>query len=94
MGNNTLVHWWGKKLKKNNWERKNAYGVNMTLQSWYSLKQMRNEYNRLLLRTKIDTISTKVSECEMDTKKLYNLLRYLTGTTTSNPLPPSLSDEE
>ena len=30
----------------------------------------------------------------MDTKKLYNLIRYLTGTTTSNPLPPSLNDEE
>ena len=55
---------------------------------------MRNEYNRLLLRTKIDAISTKVSECETDTKKLYNLIRYLIGTTTSNPLPPSSSDEE
>ena len=55
---------------------------------------MRNEYNRLLMRTKIDAISTKVRECETDTKKLYNLIRYLTGTTTSNPLPPSLSDEE
>ena len=56
--------------------------------------QMGKEYNRLLLRTKIDAISTKVSECEMDTKKLYNLIRYLTGTTTSSPLPPNLSDEE
>ena len=61
---------------------------------WYSQKQMRNEYNRLLKRTKIHAISTKVSKCETDTKKLYNLIRYLTGTTTSNPLPPSLSDEE
>ena len=55
---------------------------------------MRNEHNRLLLRTKTDAIITKVSECEMDKKKLYNLIMYLTGTTTSNPLPPSLSDEE
>ena len=55
---------------------------------------MRNEYNRLLLRTKIDAISTKFSECETDTKKLYNLIRYLTGTTTSNPLPSSLSEKE
>ena len=30
----------------------------------------------------------------MDTKKLYTLIRYLTATTTSNQLPPSLSDEE
>ena len=30
----------------------------------------------------------------MDTKKLYNLIRYLTATTKSNPLPPSLSDEK
>ena len=29
-----------------------------------------------------------------DTKKLYNLFRYLTQTSTSNPLPPSPSDEE
>ena len=56
--------------------------------------QMRNEYNRLLKRTKIDAISTKVSECETDTKKFYNLIRHLTGTSTSNPLPPSLRDEE
>ena len=27
-------------------------------------------------------------------KKLYNLIRYLTGTSAANPLPPSLSDEE
>ena len=55
---------------------------------------MRNEYNRLLNRTKQNAISTRVSECETDTKKLYNLIRYLTRTSTSNPLPPSLSDEE
>ena len=55
---------------------------------------MRNEYNRLLDRTKTDAISTKVSECETDTKKLYNLIRYLTGISTSNPLPPSSSVEE
>ena len=55
---------------------------------------MRNEYSRLLLRTKIDAISTKVSESKTDTKKLYNLIRYLIGTTTSNPLPSSSSDEE
>ena len=30
----------------------------------------------------------------MDKNKLYNLIRYLTGTTASNPLPPSLHDEE
>ena len=30
----------------------------------------------------------------MDTKKLYNLIRYITRTTTSNPLLPSMSDEE
>ena len=55
---------------------------------------MRNESNRLLNRTKTDAISTRVSECKTDTKKLYNLIRYLTGTSTSNPLPPSSSDEE
>ena len=39
-------------------------------------------------------ISVLVSECKTDTKKLYNLIRYLTGATTSNPLPPSSSDKE
>ena len=95
MSNNILVYWWSKEIKKKQLRKKECilhkYG---TPQSWYSLKQMRNEYNRLLMRTKIDAISTKVRECETDTKKLYNLIRYLTGTTTSNPLPPSLSDEE
>ena len=55
---------------------------------------MGNEYNRQLLRTKIDAINTTVSECKTDTRKLYNLIRYLTGTSTSNPLPPSASDKE
>ena len=55
---------------------------------------MRNEYNRLLQRTKSDAISTRVNECKRDRKKLYNLIRYLKGTSTSNPLPPSSSDEE
>ena len=58
------------------------------------LTQMQNEYNTLLQRTKIDAISAKVGECKTDTKKLYNLIRYLTEASTSNPLPPSLSDEE
>ena len=46
------------------------------------------------MRTKIDAFSTQISECETDTKKLYNLIRYLTGTITFNPLPPRSSDDE
>ena len=94
MSNNILVYWWSKKLKKKLRKKECIWHKHGTPQSWYSLMQMRNEYNRLLLRTKIDAISTKVSECETDTKKLYNLIRYITGTTTSNPLPPSSSDEK
>ena len=81
-------------MKKQLRRKEQIWHKQRTPQLWYLLKQMRNKYNRLLNRTKINAISTRVSECNTDTKKLYNLIIYLTGTSTSNPLPPSLSDEE
>ena len=83
-----------KSMKKQLRRKEQIWHKHEAPQLCYSLKQMRNEYNRLLNGKKIDAISTKVSECETDMKKLYNLIRYLTGTSTSNPLPPSSSDEE
>ena len=74
-----------KSMKKQLRRKEQIWHKQGSPQLWYSLKQMRNEYNRLLNRTKIDAISPKVSECKTDTKKLYNLIRYLTGTSTSNP---------
>ena len=68
-----------KSLKKQLRKKECIWHKHGTLQSWYSLKQMINEYNRLLMRTKIDAVRTKVRECETDTKKLYNLIRYITG---------------
>ena len=83
-----------KSMKKQLRRKEQIWHKQRTPQLWFLLKQMRNEYNRLLNRTKINAISTRVSEWKTDTKKLYNLIRYLTRTSTSNPLPPSSSDEE
>ena len=36
----------------------------------------------------------KVEECKGDTKKLYSLVRYLTGTKAPNPMPDSTGDKK
>ena len=38
--------------------------------------------------------SKKVDECKGDTKKLYSLVRYLTGTKAQNPMPDNTGDEK
>ena len=38
--------------------------------------------------------SGKVEECKGDTKKLYSLVRYLTGTKVQNPMPNSTIDKQ
>ena len=78
-----------KSMKKQLRRKEQIWHKQRTPQLWYLLKQIRNEYNRFLNRTKINAISTRVSECKTDKRKLYNLIRYLTRTSTSNPLPPS-----
>ena len=38
--------------------------------------------------------SEKVDKCKGDTKKLYSLVRYLTGTKAQNPMPDNTGDEK
>ena len=43
---------------------------------------------------KLKSTSGKVEECKGDTKKLYSLVRYLTGTKVQNPMPNNTGDKK
>ena len=54
----------------------------------------RKEYKILLTQVKTTKIKEKIDDCQKDTKKLYELIVYLTGTATENPLPPRKTDNQ
>ena len=48
----------------------------------------------MLKTTKKATLSEKIKECGRDSKKLYNFVSNITGTTKNNPMPTASSDEQ
>ena len=48
----------------------------------------------MIREEKLKSTSGKVEECKGDTKKLYSLVRYLTGTKVQNPMPNNTGDEK
>ena len=48
----------------------------------------------MIREEKLQSTSGKVEECKGDTKKLYSLVRYLTGTKVQNPMPDNTGDEK
>ena len=48
----------------------------------------------MIREEKLKSTSGKVEECKEDTKKLYSLVRYLTGTKAQNPMPDNTGDEK
>ena len=46
----------------------------------------------MLRRIRTDKITEKVTECAGNTKKLYSLVSYLTGSEIENPMPPGKMD--
>ena len=48
----------------------------------------------MIREEKLKSTSGKVEECKGDTKKLYSLVRYLTGTKVQNPMPNSTGDKK
>ena len=54
----------------------------------------RNKYNVMIREEKLMSTSGKVEECKGDTKKLYSLVRYLTGTKVQNPMPDNTGDKK
>ena len=54
----------------------------------------RKEYKILLTQVKTTKIKKKIDDCKKDTKKLYELVVYLTGTAMENPLPPGKTDNQ
>ena len=62
--------------------------------TWRALTEHRNKYNAMIREEKIKSTSEKVDECEGDTKKLYSLVRYLTGTKAQYPMPDNTGDEK
>ena len=47
----------------------------------------------MLRDVKTQTIYDKVADCNWDSKKLYSLMSYLTGTKVNNPLPEHTDDK-
>ena len=47
----------------------------------------------MLKDVKTQTTCEKVADCNQDSKKLYSLVCYLTGTKVDNPLPEHTDDE-
>ena len=60
--------------------------------TWKALVEHRNKYNAMIREEKLKSTSRKVEECKGDTRKLYSLVRYLTGTKVQNPMPSSTGD--
>ena len=58
------------------------------------LLEYRNKYNAMIREEKLKSTSGKVEECKGDTRKLYSLVRYLTGTKVQNPMPSSIGDKK
>ena len=54
----------------------------------------RKEYKILLTQVKTAKFKEKIDDCQKDTKKQYELVVYLTGTATENPLPPGKTDNQ
>ena len=54
----------------------------------------RKGYKLLLTQVKTTKIKEKINDCHNDTRKLYELVVYLTGTATKNPLPPGKTDDQ
>ena len=61
---------------------------------WRALQVASKEYKILLTQVKTTRIKEKIDDCQKDTKKLYKLVVYLTGTATENPLPPGKTDNQ
>ena len=54
---------------------------------WIAYKVARNKYNMLLYMAKVTSLSQEVISCDGNTKKLYNLIKNITGQVKENPLP-------
>ena len=54
---------------------------------WKAFKEACNKYNRLLYFKKKQSISDEIVNCGGDTKRLYSLIKNITGQAKENPLP-------
>ena len=59
---------------------------------WEAFKAEKNKLSYMIRSEKTMKISSKVAESKGDSKKLYGLLRDLTGVKTANPLPEGSSE--
>lgn len=61
---------------------------------WVAFSKERTKYKRMLSNNKTEKIKKRVIDCGRDSKKMYKLIRNLTGTESENPLPPASSNAE
>ena len=62
--------------------------------TWKAFVEHRNKYNEMIREEILKSTSGKVEECKGDTRKLYSLVRYLTGTKVQNPMPSNTGDKK
>ena len=62
--------------------------------TWRALAEHRNKYNAMIWEEKVKATLEKVNKCKGDTKKLYSLVRYLTGTKAQIPMPDNNGNEK
>ena len=59
-----------------------------------SLDDFEGDVKQLVDKLLTTKIKEKIDDCQKDTKKLYKLVVYLTGTATENLLPPRKTDNQ
>ena len=80
--------------KEDGKEERKIWWKHKTDSTWGALIEHRNKYNAMIREEKLKSTSEKVEECKGDTKKLYSLVTYLTGTKAQNPMPDNTGDEK
>ena len=73
--------------KKGLQRREKIYRKYQTTETWKAYKTAKRSYKAMLQQAKLQTLSTSISNCGNDTKRLYKLVNSILGTSKDNPLP-------
>ena len=61
---------------------------------WLALQRERKRYRSMINYYRTNAMTSKILECDKDSKKLYSLISNITGTKVLNPMPEHTDDEE
>ena len=60
---------------------------------WKAFKIEKSRYQQQLKQAKTEVLTEEIIDCNMDSKKLFDLVSNITGTAEENPLPECSSDK-